>query len=178
MPILIAMLRGVNVGGNHKMPMAQLVSLCESLGFGQARTFIQSGNVVFEAADAEKAARCLEAGIEREFGFRSPVIVRTAAELKKLVKRHPFPGQDGAKVQVTFLESDPGEAVRESVRAIDTGPEQITIEGREMVCHFPDGMGKTKLPFAKIERMLGCPVTTRNWNSVEKLLAMAEAREV
>ena len=70
----------------------------------------------------------------------------------------------------TFLASDPGAAVQEAVRGIATGPEEITIDGREMVCHFPDGMGKTKLPFAKIERMLGCPVTTRNWEQRREIV--------
>lgn len=158
------------------MPMAQLRTLCEGLKFGRPETFIQSGNLVFEAKSPAVAAECLEESIEGEFGFRSAVVFRTAGELRALVDRDPFGGRDGAKSQVTFLAGDPGEAVREQVRAIPIAPEELWIEGRELLCYYPDGQGRTKVPMAKIERMLGCAATTRNWNTVVKLLTMAEAR--
>ncbi len=178
MTTLVAMLRGVNVGGNHRMPMAQLRTLCEGLRFARPETFIQSGNLVFEAVDPAGAAECLEEAIEREFGFRSSVVIRTAGELRVLLERDPFGGRDGAKSQVTFLACDPGEAVREQVRAIPISPEELWMEGRELLCFYPNGQGKTKVPMVKIERMLGCAATTRNWNTVVKLSEMAEGRAV
>jgi len=175
MPVMIAMLRGVNVGGNHKLPMARLRQICEELGLERPETFIQSGNILFETEDIEAAER-MEAAIEREFSFRAAVIMRSAAELREVVKHNPFQGRDGARSVVTFLKADPGEQVREAVRAIQAEPEELRIAGREMYVYYPNGMGRTKLPIPRIERMFGCPSTTRNWNTVEKLLAMAEAR--
>ncbi len=173
--MLVALLRGVNVGGAHKMPMARLRSVCEGLGFQRVATFIQSGNVVFEADDAGAAAECLESAVEREFGFRAAVITRSAEELRELVEGKPFSHRDGARVIVTFLKIDPGERIWEAVRTLAAGPEEIEIHGREIVVYFPDGQGKSKFPMVKIERVLGCATTSRNWNTVEKLLQMAEA---
>jgi len=175
MPVMIAMLRGVNVGGNHKLPMARLRAICEELSFERPETFIQSGNILFETEDMEAAER-MEAAIEREFSFQAAVIMRSAAELREVVNHNPFQGRNGAQSLATFLKTDPGEQVRKAVRAIPVEPEELRIAGREMYVYYPNGMGRTKLPMARMERMFGCPSTSRNWNTVEKLLAMVEAR--
>jgi uncharacterized protein (DUF1697 family) len=146
------------------------------------RTYVQSGNVVCRTAkrDMGQLAVMIEGAIEREFGFRPAAIVRTAAELKDVISRNPFAGRDGiepSKLIVTFLASAPGREAREKVLALKTDPEEVRLDGREMYVWFPNGMGRTKLPVAGIEKTLKTPGTGRNWNTVTKLLEMAEALE-
>ena len=172
---MIAMLRAVNVGGNNKLPMARLRAICEALGLERPETFIQSGNVLFETDDTAAAER-LEEAINEEFGFRPAAVLRSVEELRHVVAQNPFPGKDNARVLVSFLQADPGEPIREAVRAIPVAPEELWIAGREMWVHYANGQGRTKLPMARIERMLGCTATSRNLNTVEKLLALANAR--
>ena len=178
MPVVIAMLRGVNVGGHHKVPMQQLRALCERLHCRRPETLIQSGNVVFEIpAEAERTiAADLEEALERQFGFHSPVILRSLAEMRAIVARNPFEGRDPALGLVTFLRSDPGDAACAAAQPLAAGPEQVTFAGKEMFIYYPFGAGRSKLPMAKIERTLGCIGTSRNWNTVQRLLRAAEAR--
>jgi uncharacterized protein (DUF1697 family) len=176
---MVSLLRGVNVGGHNKIGMAELRGLYESLGMSRPQTYVQSGNVVFETGERklERVAERLEEGIERTFGFRPAVILRTAGELRDAVERNPFAARGGiepSKLLVTFLRSDPGEEVREAVRRIPTGPEELRIDGREMYIYFPNGMGRPKLSLAQVERTLKVAGTGRNWNTVTKLLEMAE----
>jgi len=181
MAVWIGMLRGVNVGGAHKVPMERLRSICAALGFGKPQTFIQSGNVVFEADERDRlvlAAR-MEDELEREFGFRAAVILRSRAEMRGVVTRNPFAGREDVaphKLLVTFLDSDPGEAARLAVRGILVSPEELFIDGSELFIYYPAGSGQSKLPVAKIDRAHGQVGTSRNWNSVLKLMAMAEER--
>ena len=181
MAVWIGMLRGVNVGGTHKVPMERLRRICAALGFGKPQTFIQSGNVVFEADERDRlvlAAR-MEDELEREFGFRAAVILRSLAELRGVVARNPFAGRDDVapnKLLVTFLDSDPGEVARLAVRGILVSPEELFIDGSELFIYYPAGSGQSKLPVAKIDRAHGRVGTSRNWNSVLKLMAMAEER--
>ena len=146
------------------------------------RTYVQSGNVVFRTAAKELAliAQLIEKAIESAFGFHSDVVLRSAAELRAIVETNPFAGRtdvEPAKLAVFFLASDPGPEAWEKVRAIKTGPEELRIGHRELSIYFPEGMGRTKLPIPAIERALKTPSTARNWNTVTKLLAMAEEME-
>jgi len=161
--------------------MERLRSICAALGFGKPQTFIQSGNVVFEADERDRlvlAAR-MEDELEREFGFRAAVILRSRAEMRGVVTRNPFAGREDVapnKLLVTFLDSDPGEAARLAVRGILVSPEELFIDGSELFIYYPAGSGQSKLPVAKIDRAHGQVGTSRNWNSVLKLMAMAEER--
>ncbi|MBL0157035.1 MAG: DUF1697 domain-containing protein [Bryobacterales bacterium] len=176
--MVILLLRGINVGGHHKIKMEALRALCESLGMTEVRTYIQSGNVVGKAGKQAPGAlsRQLEDAIEKQEGFRPGVVARTAAELRAVMEQNPFTGRSDVlpnRLAVVFLAADPGDAARAEIRAMDLQPEELVIEGREMYIHFPNGMGNSKLPMPKIERILKTQGTARNWNTVEKLLEMA-----
>lgn len=182
MTVVISLLRGVNVGGHNQIKMEALRALYESLGLLDVQTHIQSGNVVFRTKGRDLAllAKRIGDGIEQGFGFRPGVILRTPAELRDAIARNPFrerPGIEPSKLLVTFLLSDPGAEAREKVLGIKADPEELRIEGRELYVHYPNGMGRTKLPAALIEKILKTPGTGRNWNTVTKLLEMAEKLE-
>jgi len=181
MAVIISMLRAVNVGGHNKIKMEALRALYESLKLRDAQTYVQSGNVIFrtDERDITRLAKRIEDGIERKFGFRPSVILRTAAEMKEVVARNPFAKRCGiapGKLLVSFLASDPGKEAREKVRQVKCDPEELRIEGRELYIYFPNGMGGSKLSLARLEKTLKTPGTGRNWNSVTKMLAMAEER--
>jgi uncharacterized protein (DUF1697 family) len=182
MGVVISMLRGVNVGGKRKIKMEVLRALYESLGLRDAQTLLQSGNVVFrtERRDLIALTEQIEDAIERKFGFHSDVILRTSAELRDVVARNPFAkraGVDASKLLVSFLVSDPGAEARANVLRIKTDPEELRIHGREAYIYFPNGMARPKLSMAVVERTLKTSWTGRNWNTVRKLMEMAEGME-
>jgi uncharacterized protein (DUF1697 family) len=167
------MLRGVNLGASRRIKMEDLRAVYETLGLRDVRTYVQSGNVVFRSPRGISPAR-VEAAIEERFGFRSAVIHRTPEELRAVIARNPFPGVEGSKLAVWFLSDDPGEEAREKVRALDMPPEKLHVEARELYIYFPEGMARPKLNLGKIDRALKVAATARNWNTVTKLLEMAE----
>lgn len=180
MPVVISMLRAVNVGGHNKIKMDNLRILYESLGFRDPQTYVQSGNVVFKTSerDLAKISTRIENAIEKTFQFRQAVIVRDVSELRAVVANNPFAGRDGIdprKLLVTFLPLDPGQDARDRVLMIKTEPEELRIGARELYIYFPNGMGRPKLSFAAIDRALKTSGTGRNWNTVMKLLEMAES---
>ncbi len=182
MGVIVSMLRGVNLAAHNRIKMEALRALYASLELRDAQAYVQSGNVLFrtEERDVIALAKRIEDGIEREFGFRATVILRTVPELKRVIARNPFAERaeiDPRKLIVTFLGSDPGKEARRSVLRIKTDPEELRIEGRELYIYFPNGMGRSKLQLAGIEKLLKCSGTSRNWNSVTKMLAMAEEME-
>jgi uncharacterized protein (DUF1697 family) len=177
------MLRGVNLGPHKRVKMDQLRALYESLGLRNPQTYIQSGNVVFETGERSLVTlrKRIEEGIESTFGFPTHVILRTTADMREVVDRNPFAQRkdiDHAKLLVTFLASEPGTEGRGKFLAIKADPEELRINGRELYIYYPNGMGRSKLSPAVIERALKIPGTGRNWNSVVKLLEMAEHLEV
>ena len=176
------MLRGVNVGGHNKIKMEALRALYESMKLREAQTYVQSGNVIFRIDERDIAllTKRIEDGIERKFGFRPNVILRTAAEMREVIARNPFAKRRGiepSKLLVTFLGSDPGAEAREKILQIKCDPEELRIEGRELYIYFPNGIGRSKLSWAGLEKTLKTPGTARNWNSVTKMLEMAENLE-
>ena len=182
MAVVISMLRGVNVGGKRKIKMEALRALYESLGLRDAQTLLQSGNVVFrtERKDLVALTKKIESAIERKFGFHSDVILRTSAELRGVIAGNPFAeraDRDASKLLVSFLVSDPGPEARANVLRIKTEPEELRIDGREVYIYFPNGMARPKLSMAVVERTLKTLWTGRNWNTVRKLLEMAEGLE-
>jgi uncharacterized protein (DUF1697 family) len=183
MPVVISLLRGVNVTGNNKIPMEALRQLCESLGLKGVQTYIQSGNVVFSAnvKDLGALARRIEDAIEKKFGFRPRVTLRATAELKEVISRNPFAGRRGieaSKLQVHFfLSAEPSAEMRSEILRLKTGhAEEIVFGSREMYIYFPDGQGQSKL-WPALDRALKKSATGRNWNTVSKLLEMAERLE-
>jgi uncharacterized protein (DUF1697 family) len=182
MAVLITMLRGINVGGRHMISMGALRELYQSLGLREVETYLQSGNVICrtDAQDLALLSKRIESGIERKFGFRPDVIIRRPSDLRKVIARNPFAGRrdiDPSRFLVTFLARDPGAEARDQVRTIKTDPEELRIEGREVYLYFPNGMARPKLPWALIEKTLKTSGTGRNWNTVRKLLEMAERLE-
>jgi uncharacterized protein (DUF1697 family) len=182
MPVMISLLRGVNVGGHHMIKMDALRDLYASLQLKDAKTHVQSGNVVFRTrkhATPALAAQ-IEQAIEREFGFRPSVILRTSDDLRGIVACNPFGNRrniEHSKLLVSFLASEPTREARNKVLGIKADPEELKVVGRELYIYFPNGMGRPKLSMAAVERCLQVPATGRNWNTVLKLLEMAEEME-
>ena len=182
MAVIVSMLRGVNVGGHNKIKMEALRALYESLGLRDAQTYVASGNIVFrtKAQSFTALAKRIESAIEQNSGFRPRVILRTTSELKDAVARNPFRTRRGIepdKLLVMFLESHPAAEALEQVLKIKAAPEEMHIHGREVYLYFPNGMARPKLSWVTVEKKLKTAGTGRNWNSVIKLLEIAERLE-
>lgn len=166
MKTYVALLRAVNVGGTGKLPMAELREMCEGVGFEAVRTYIASGNVVFESGEsAEECRTVLEASLEAHAGKSVDVFIRTGTEISALVEANPFAGQPGNRVMVHFLAGEPPAELAAGARGqknevIEPGPGVVYI-------HYPDGMGRSKLSLD-----IGVS-TARNMNTVAKLAGMA-----
>lgn len=176
MTIFIALLRGVNVGGNI-LKMDRLRELCAKLGATNPRTYVQSGNVVFEAAGS---AREWQAKLEKKLAGESrlpvSVIVRTAAELSKVLAGNPFMKEEGidtARLAVTFLQQPPAKPALAALAALEIGSERFHCAGKELYLHCPDGFANAKL--YTLDRILKQRTTTRNWNTVTRLCEMGSS---
>ncbi|AWW42391.1 hypothetical protein DN051_10445 [Streptomyces cadmiisoli] len=178
-----ALLRGINVGGSRKVPMADLRTLLESLGHTRVRTYLQSGQAVFgsDHGDEESLAAGLGRAIEQRFGFPVDVIVRDHAYLKAVAGACPFPAADleAKQLHVTYL-SEPVDAGRfaEIDRAAHL-PEDFRFGDRAVYLYAPDGLGRSKLAEALARPRLtkGLIATTRNWNTVVKLVELTGSAE-
>jgi uncharacterized protein (DUF1697 family) len=182
MTVFISLLRGVNVGGHNRIKMEPLRTLYDSLGLRDAQTCLQSGNVIFRARERDlvRLTTRIGNGIEQTFGFRPGVIIRTSSELRDVIAGNPFatrPGIDPSRLLVTFLAGNPGVEARDRFLRIKADPEELRIHGREIYIYFPNGMARPKLSPALIEKTLKTPGTGRNWNTVTKLLQIAERLE-
>lgn len=173
----IALFRGINVGGNNKLPMKELVAVLEGLGLKNIHTYIQSGNVVFagKESDKSKLAAKIGAAIKKSHGFEPKVLLLDAAKLEKVIKANPFPeGEaEGNILHFNFLENIPTKpdlAGMEKVRATN---ERFELKGDVCYLYAPDGIGCSKLA-ASMEKLLDVPITGRNWNTVKKLQEMAK----
>jgi uncharacterized protein (DUF1697 family) len=179
MPEYIAMLRGINVSGHNLIKMDQLRASFESLGFTNVKTYVQSGNVVFEAP-TEPAARLrekIEQKILGGYGFSVPVLLKTAKELGEIVQRNPFlkePAIDRSKLHVTFLSDAPPPAALEQLQSLAVPAERLCLVGQQIYLYCPNGYGKTKLSNTAIEKKLSVRATTRNWATTNALLAMTQ----
>jgi len=182
MAVMICMLRGVNLGAHNRVKMETLRAVCESLKLHDPQTYVQSGNVIFKTdeRDLVKLTKRIESAIEKKFGFQTDVVLRSTVEMREVIARNPFAKRRGiepSKLLVTFLASDPGEEARVKVRAIQCAPDELFIDGREIYINFPNGAGRPTLSWATIPKMLKVSGTARNWNSVAKMLEMAEKME-
>jgi uncharacterized protein (DUF1697 family) len=181
------MLRGVNVVGHNKIKMDALRALYESLKLEDPRTHIQSGNVIFRTSgrtnekNSAALAKKIQNAIEGKFGFRPEVILRTPDEIRAAIAATPFAASRNlhpSKVLVTFLAGEPGPEVQATLLSLKAHPEELHLKGRELYIYFPNGVGQSKLRWSKVEKLMKVPGTARNWNSVTKMLAMAEAMEL
>ena len=174
MPIYIAMLRGINVGGKKIVRMEHLRASFEALEFGRVRTYVQSGNVIFKAvrASPDDLSKTIAEKISKEFGFPIPVIVRTSDEMGRVVGGNSFlkeRGLDPSKLHITFLAAPPAKDAKERIDALNAGPDQFRITGREIYLYCPGGYGRTKLSNNAVEKALSIGATTRNWTTVSTL---------
>jgi uncharacterized protein (DUF1697 family) len=182
MPVLISMLRGINVGGHNKVGMSALRALYESLRFEDPRTYVQSGNVIFRSKEkiSPALAKKIQNAIEREFGCRPEVILRTTDELRKAIAASPFASRrnlEPGKILVTFLDGEPGPQAHAVLLSLKPYPEELHLNGRELYIYFPNGAGRSKLPWSSLAKALKTTGTARNWNSVTKMFAIAEEME-
>jgi uncharacterized protein (DUF1697 family) len=172
---VIALLRGINVGGSNKLPMAQLREVAGSAGLSDVRTYIQSGNLVASTAgDVSDVGPALATAIETVTGLRIPVIVRSSAQWSVLVAANPFPdaAEPGTHVHVICLPTPAGDGVR-AFDASGFAPEALVIVGSELFLHLPDGMGRSKLAIAVNRIPEVASGTARNWNTVRRLAELA-----
>lgn len=176
MPRFVALLRGVNVGGSGRMAMADLRTCVEGAGFDDVATHIQSGNVLVRTPmrSAEKVARALEEAVAADLGFRTAVMVRSAAELTAALDERPFPDAADDALHIAFLRETPSAATAKALTAPD-GPDELAVIGREVHLHYPNGMGRSKLTGSRIEKALGVPATARRRSVVEALRDLLEA---
>ncbi len=173
----IALFRGINVGGKNRLPMKDLVAILEGLGFRNVRTYIQSGNAVFEAArgTGPGLAAAIRAAVETAFGFEPAVLLLTLPELDAAIVENPFPEAvtDPRTLHVNFLAAAPGAPDLDGLEALGTGSERFALIDRRFYLYAPDGIGRSKLA-ARAERLLGVPMTGRNWRTVCTLRELAE----
>jgi uncharacterized protein (DUF1697 family) len=174
----VALLRGINVGKHRRVAMADLRGLLEELGYEDVTTYLQSGNVVLtsELAAAELEHE-LEQAIEARLGVDPPVLVRTRDELAAVVARDPFGdvADDPKRYLVSFLSAEPDPARVRTLEEIEIAPDRFVVSGREIYAWHPNGLQRSRLAPALTDKRLGVTATARNWNTVTKLLALADA---
>ena len=173
----VALLRGINVGGRNKVPMQTLRDLLGRIGGSAVRTHLQSGNAVFthEEAESGRLAADLEQAIADELGLSVTCMVRTGADLRRVVDANPYAmdGVDGSRFLVVFLS---GPAPVDKLAALDQSvyaPDTLQPGEREIYAHFPDSIRNSKLAALMSDRWLGMSATSRNWNTVTKLVELA-----
>jgi uncharacterized protein (DUF1697 family) len=171
-----ALLRGINVGGNKKVAMAQLRELLADLGYTDVVTYLQSGNAVFASpvADPQALGRAIADGITERFGMSVSVVIRTGAELAAALSSSPLPGEpeNPSRFFVAFLAAEPTASSIKAIAAESFHPDQLWVSGREAYLWCPDGAADTKLTNAFLEKRLGVTATSRNWNTVTKLVSL------
>lgn len=176
MPVYIALLRGINVGGNT-LKMDHLREICASLSLKNVRTYVQSGNIVFEAGkNSAHWVKSIEGALEGECRLPVSVVVRTAEEIARVAARNPFLKEKGIDVKrlgVTFLRDAPAPAALQSLAVPGAGADRFVCAGSEIYLHCPGGFGETKLSNNTFERLLSTRATTRNWNTVLTLAEMS-----
>ncbi len=169
----IALLRGVNVGGHHKLPMKELANVLEANGCSNVCTYIQSGNIVYEG---EISADEMASAIDKEFGFRPPVMILSAQQLDQIVKQCPFhrQGEENPKsVHVYFLTQAPDKSVEAELNKTKSSTEEFLLTGKTLYLHSPKGLSASKIA-EKADRLLKVDNTARNWNTVCALIALAK----
>lgn len=171
------MLRGINLGARNRVSMADLRTLVEKLGGQDVRTYVVSGNVVFESSQsADELAGAIQKGITEATRLTVDVLVRTPKELATVAATRPFPNADPAFLYVTFLAETPASDHLAGIDATRFEPDEFRLIGRELFLHCPNGYGNSRLTNGYFEKKLGMAATTRNWRTVNALTEMANPR--
>ncbi len=172
----VALLRGINVGGGNKLLKGELVKIFAEVGCQDVRTYIQSGNVVFRAAESlvDGLSARITAAIASSHGYQVPVVIRTGADWAGVVSGNPFlaAGADPGKLHVGFLADTPDPARVATLDPDRSPPDAFEVRGDEVYLHFPAGVARSKLDNAYFDRTLGTVCTIRNWRTVCKLHEM------
>lgn len=170
----VAFLRGINVGGKNKIKMETLRETCSALGFENVKTYINSGNIIFETGktDDKKLAAKIETAIETEFGLNIKVIVRTIDEIKEIVGNNPFDGEfeNDKDVHVFFLDAEMPKEKAEMLLSNNTETERYAVQNREIFCHLRIGVLDSLMGKDYIGKKLKISATARNWRTVNKIL--------
>jgi uncharacterized protein (DUF1697 family) len=174
----VAFLRAINLGARNKIAMADLRAAFENAGCSDVRTYIQSGNVLFQASGSGAALRRkLERAVERECGVKTAIAIRTWTELRRIAGSHPF-GADTSGSAVTFLVEKPAAAAVRRLRELEVAPDEAKVVGKNVFIHYPNGVQGSRLTGALVEKTLGVAGTNRGWRTVARLaeLTSSEAR--
>ena len=177
MKTYIALFRGINVGGNNILPMKELVTVLESIGAQNVKTYIQSGNAVFQSKESNTSllSDTISAAIKKSHDFEPQVLLLESEEMEKAVVSNPFPEAESEPktLHVHFLASEPKNPNFDALESIKSYRERFVLKDCIFYLHAPDGIGRSKLA-ANVEKLLGVPVTARNWRTVCKIMAMAK----
>ena len=177
MKTYIALIRGINVGGKSLLPMKKLITILENLDLLNIKTYLQSGNVVFQsrAKNASQLSSEICAGIKKSHGFEPQVLLLELTEMEKAAESNPFPEAESEPrtLHLFFLASAPSNPDLKTLESLKSGSERFVLKGNVSYLHAPDGLGRSKLA-ANAERRLGIPMTGRNWRTVCEILAMAK----
>jgi uncharacterized protein (DUF1697 family) len=176
-PRYVALLRSVNVAGHGRIAMDELRAAFDALGYTDVTTYIQTGNVLFTTGSKSEAgiAGTIEQRLAQDFGDSPAVLLRSVADLQRVGRSSPYAkaGADPARHHVTFLATEPPQAALDALSLPPSGRDELVVDGREVFVHTPDGYANTKYTGTFLERRLGVVSTTRNWNTVTKLCALA-----
>jgi uncharacterized protein (DUF1697 family) len=180
MKTYIALFRGINVGGSNILPMKELVLLLENLGLRRIRTYIQSGNVVFQSTDENISQLSKRIGetVRRSRGFAPHVMIVESGDLKRAIDSNPFPEAESEPktLHMGFLSSVPENPDLNGLEKLRKENERFSLIDDLFYLHAPDGIGRSKLA-AKAEKLLGVTMTDRNWRTVQKIIKIAEENQ-
>lgn len=176
----VSMLRGINVGGQKKMNMEELRDSYESLRFKSVKTYIQSGNVVFQYPDTDATILegKIEAKIKQHFKFDVSVLIRTKKEFQKVVENNPFHNKDLTKTHVTFISDAPTRILVNEINKVKDRLEEFSIQGKQIYLFCPNGYGKSKMNNTFFERKSQVTATTRNWKTILSLNDIANSMHI
>ena len=172
----ISMLRGINVGGEKKLRMETLREIYQSAGFWNIRTYLQSGNVMFETAESDLSGltTVIETLVEETCGYPVKVFIRIPSEFTQILLNNPFVNTEKNKLHVTFLYQIPPATAWEKLIIPSGIPDKFEQGNQDIYLYCPNGYGSTKISNSFFERKLGVATTTRNWNTVQALYRLSE----
>ena len=175
MKIFIALFRGINVGGKNSLPMKELVSLLEDLGCRSVKTYIQSGNAVFESKekDASRLSNKIRIEIKKRRGFEPYVLLLGLEEMEKAIAGNPFPETEPKSLHIGFLASTPANPDLKALEGLKKKSERFFLRDKVFYLYAPEGVGRSKLA-ASSEKLLGVSMTDRNWRTVCKIRDMVK----
>lgn len=178
MKTYIALFRAINVGGKNRLPMKELVAVLEGLGARKVKTYIQTGNVVFESVEREALQLSGKMGreIKKRRGFEPHILLLELEDIERAIRKNPFPeaASDPKALHAGFLASKPEKPDLKALDSLKSGSERFRVIDRVFYLHAPDGIGRSKLA-ARAEKLLGVPMTDRNWRTVCTIREMAQS---